>query len=503
MTAGRRRAAAVLTVLGLLYLRPRPAAGAERPWIETRSPHFVVVSNSGEKEARRIAWQFEQVRSVFRTLWPWGRTDPGRRFVVLAVRDAASLRRLAPQYWEQRGGVRPAGVFVSDAGHDYVALQTDVLEPTEADVNPYGIAYEGYAHMVLNATFPGRLPLWYQRGFAELVGNTVVRAKDVHVGRLIPWHMRTLNERSRLRLRELLAVDRQSPHYTDASRREVFDAQSWLFVHYLAFSANRAHLPRLNRFAVLLAQGREPGQAFAEALGPLEPLEDGLTDYVTRRLYQYMVVKADLNVEREAFPVRPLPPAEAAAVRAGFHAAMQRPGEARALLAEARQAAPDLPVVSEVEGVLLDAENKREEARAAFARAAELGSRSFYVHHRLAQLLWRPQPDRETLARVAAALKTAVELNPESADAYSFLADTKTQLDQAEEALGLARRAVSLEPGEPRHRLAVARALARAQQHDAARQEAERALAQATETDDRQAAQQLLDWLRQFIPRPQ
>jgi len=42
-------------------LIPVRASAAEN-WIEVRSPHFTVDSNAGEKEARKIADQFEQIR---------------------------------------------------------------------------------------------------------------------------------------------------------------------------------------------------------------------------------------------------------------------------------------------------------------------------------------------------------------------------------------------------------------------------------------------------------
>ena len=66
MTRGLRRALRFAAFATLL-----PCAnvfGANDPnqgWVEVRSAHFVVSSNAGEKEARRIADQFEQMRALF------------------------------------------------------------------------------------------------------------------------------------------------------------------------------------------------------------------------------------------------------------------------------------------------------------------------------------------------------------------------------------------------------------------------------------------------------
>ena len=41
-----------------------PLLAAPTPWIEVKSPHFTVVTNDSEKQARRTAWQFEQIRAA-------------------------------------------------------------------------------------------------------------------------------------------------------------------------------------------------------------------------------------------------------------------------------------------------------------------------------------------------------------------------------------------------------------------------------------------------------
>ena len=43
-----------------------PSSGAQTDtWLEVRMPRFLIVSNSSEKEGRRVARQFEGMRSVF------------------------------------------------------------------------------------------------------------------------------------------------------------------------------------------------------------------------------------------------------------------------------------------------------------------------------------------------------------------------------------------------------------------------------------------------------
>jgi hypothetical protein len=50
---------------------------ASDSWIQVTSSHFTVVSDAGEKEARRISNQFEEIRSVFRFILPAVRVPAG------------------------------------------------------------------------------------------------------------------------------------------------------------------------------------------------------------------------------------------------------------------------------------------------------------------------------------------------------------------------------------------------------------------------------------------
>jgi len=481
-------------VLPLLLLVPARVFAAERPWIEVKSPHFTVVSNASEKSARKVAWQFEQIRFVFQKLWPWARVSSATPIVVLAVNDESTLRTLAPQYWEVKGGVRPSGVSVTGSDRHYVTLRVDIPTPDVEGINPFMTIYWSYAYLAIESSMGRNLPLWFERGLAELFSNTIVRDKDILVGRPIRWHLERLAQGGRLRLPDLLAVDHKSKYRTDQDDSRVFDAQSWALLHYMVFGDEGRNGPRLNQLAELLRTGKAPDVALRESFGDVKALEDGLTIYVSGRLFRYSRVEVDVDVSAEGFATRPLSVAESAAVRAGVLAAMNRPLEARAFLEEARKADATLARVDEVEGLLLDREDKTEEARAAFARAVERGSNSYYVCYRHAQLTWRANPDRESLVRMEASLDRAITLNPDSADAQAFLADVKVDLDKGEAALGLARRAVALEPRDAGHRLAAARVLDHLGKREEARKEAQTALGLAQDPGERQRAQSFLEF---------
>jgi tetratricopeptide (TPR) repeat protein len=164
------------------------------------------------------------------------------------------------------------------------------------------------------------------------------------------------------------------------------------------------------------------------------------------------------------------------------------------LLDQARQLDPNLPASYEVAGLLADADGKMDEARAAYAKAIELGSTNFYPYHRWAALTGRPA-DAAVRAQIERAFTRAIELNSSFMPSHALLADLKTQLGHPDEALALATRAVSLEPGRTQGRLALARALLALSRIADAQEEAREGLAVAVSDIEKTNAQQLIDRL--------
>jgi tetratricopeptide (TPR) repeat protein len=485
------RLGVVAIVLALIAFQTR--AVAERSWVEVKSPHFIIVSSESERTARTVAWQFEQMHGVLNRLWAWARVDTAKPIFVFAVGDEAGMRALAPQFWEQKDSVRPASVFVEAADRYLVALRSDLRAEDREGVNPYITAYWSYVALVLNASLDRDLPLWFQRGLAGVFSNTIVRETSIQLGRVIPWHLRRLQQGSRLSIRDLLAVDRQSPWYTQGDRLDQFDAETWAFMHFLMFGDDGAHRSQLDRFMALLHAGKAAPAALEEGFGNPDALKNGFSAYFTRQLYQYQRVDVDTRTTKEGFQARSLPPSESAGLRAAFHAAMNRPVEARAALEEARKADARLATTYETEGILFDSDRKNDNARAAYAKAVELGSRSFFAYYRLAALTWVQDADSDTLASNKKSLEQSIGLNDRFAPAFGLLGEANAHLGRPEDALNAARRAVSLDGGVT-ERLSLARVLWTISRPDEATSEARNALTSARTAGERRTAQELVDF---------
>src|SRR5512133_1536131 len=118
------------------------------------------------------------------------------------------------------------------------------------------------------------------RGMSAFFANTIVRDKDLQLGRVVPWDLRTLRETPLLPLATVLRVDRQSSYMTRSDNHAIFDASAWAYVHYLAFGERGTNLPRFNRLAQALAAGTDQAAALQQIYGDLPKIEGAVRNYV-------------------------------------------------------------------------------------------------------------------------------------------------------------------------------------------------------------------------------
>jgi TonB family protein len=483
-----------------LVLRATHALAADI-WVEAKSPSFTVISNAGEKKARNVAWQFEQIRYAIEKGLPWARVRLNRPVLILAVKNEASMKDMAPAYWE-KGDIHPGSVLSSLGDRHYILLRTDVEAEDREGVNPYRQAYWSYSALTIDSSFRRPLPLWFSRGLAAVLSNSIVRDSEIQFGRAIPGYVKVLQQQPRLRLEELLAVNPKSEYFTTEPTRTRFDAQCWLLMHYMLFGdTEQGNWSRINTLSKELTEGKSSPEAIKDAYGAVEKLDNESLRYLKQGLLKYVRMRVDGAVPAEKYAIRNLTAVEADAGRAGFHVSMGRLVDARAILTPAMQADGQQPLLSEIEGLIFDRENKPAAAREAYQKAADLNSSNFYVYLRLANLSL-PTNDRTTLAAAQRLLAKSIALNDVFAPSYSSLANVLLQLNQPDGALGLADRAVNLEPGQFNYHLLSARVFQRLSRRDDARKVATEALELALTDQQREAAQAFLASLDRSAPPP-
>src|ERR1700735_3768368 len=205
----------------VVVLSPLLAQAREKPenWVEVRSPHFSVVSNSNEKQARRVADQFEHMRSVFHTLFPKIQIDTLGSITVLAIKDEKDFRALEPAEYLAKGQLKLGGLFLRGPDKNYVLLRLDA----EGE-HPYAVVYHEYTHLLLSrAEF---VPLWLNEGLAEYYENTDIRERDVLLGQPSPGNLEVLRENRLMPLATMFTIDHSSPYYHEENKGSIFYAES-------------------------------------------------------------------------------------------------------------------------------------------------------------------------------------------------------------------------------------------------------------------------------------
>jgi hypothetical protein len=494
---------AITALLTVMWMVGAGVAEAADTWVRVTSPNFTVVSNAGEKRVRDVAWQFEQIRAAITTIWPWVKGDLDRPVLVVAAKDENTMKLLVPQYWEQRGGLRPDSVFVTGPDRHYVALRADARSEDTNAINPYSTSYWAYSALLLDASFDRDLPLWLRNGLAGLLSNTIVRENEIRLGMAPPWYMRTISNESRLRLSQLFTMDASAPYYRDPATRGRFDAQAWAVVHYLLFGSPElsAKMDALIKGAIA---GTPPLEAAQQALGDFDALEGAYMLHVRKELVPYTRLKTETKIAVSTFASREIPEVDALMARAALHAVTRRPDNARALLAEARKGA-DPAAGHEVEALLASFnDGGRDAIRASLSKAEQLGSTNFYTFYRLALIDLPERPDAEAIALAERRMQKAVELNPLHGGAHASLANIITMgpAQGRARALPLVQKAVTLEPGDFYTRATVARALWNAGQREVAMAQARAALGLATSDEERRSAQQMIDFFAKNAAAP-
>src|SRR5258708_12848452 len=116
-------------------------AGATEQWVQVRSPHFSVVTDSNEKQARHILAQFERMRWVFQTLFP-KIVDPPTAILVFAAKNGKTFQSFEPAAYLAKGQLNLAGYFQSTQDNNYILLRLDAEQE-----NPYATIYHEYTHL--------------------------------------------------------------------------------------------------------------------------------------------------------------------------------------------------------------------------------------------------------------------------------------------------------------------------------------------------------------------
>jgi tetratricopeptide (TPR) repeat protein len=429
-------------------------------WFEVRSPHFVVLTDTNEKQAYRIASQFERMRAVFHLLMPTASDGAGSPVIVLALKDKKAMQALLPEAYLAKGSLDLAGLFLRAPDKNYILVRLDAQ-----GAHPFATVYHEYTHfMMRNAS--EWIPLWMNEGLAEFYQNTDIQEKEVLLGEPNTDDILYLRQNRLLPLITLLKVDQTSPYYHEEQKGSVFYAESWALIHYIEISDAQKGTNRLQNYAELLMKKEDPVVAAQQAFGDLGQLQNSLNRYISQGQFMMFKMKKVVAVDESSFQVRAIPNTDADAIRADVLVYNQRPKDAEALIEAVLRDDPNNAIAHETMGYLKFRERDLQAARKWYGEAVKLNSQSYLAHYYYAAMSMGPT-GRGQDPEIESSLRTCIQLNPDFAPAYDALAMYyRSDPAKVNEAHMLNIRAISLEPDNLNYRLNAALLLVNNQRYD-------------------------------------
>lgn len=437
------RCRAVLVAIAIAAMAASPA-GAERTWRRLVTPNFEVIGDVGERQLRNTARELELFCEAFKQVFPNARITPPTPTTVVVFSSNKAFEPFAPLYEDKP---RQVGGYYTASGDRAFILLNDL--PRQ---QAYPLVFHELTHLVQHNTLASA-PVWFTEGLAEYYSTFRMEGRDAILGFPDGENLRLLQS-NWLPFATLLTVDQTSPHYNERHRASVFYAQSWALVHY--FLSDQGRSKQMFDLLARLARGETPSVAVPGALGiDLQKLDDEVRRYVFKRMYNFWRVTLAEKIEMERQAVEVIPEAAVAARRGSIFEALGRAADAEAELRRALTLDAGQPEAHVGLGLLAESAGKSDEARAHFARAADLAPDDYLAqYHHGSALLRHPRSDDGDMA--VRVLTRAATLRPDSPECHYRLTYALLREGRAEEADAAVSRAMSLLPGAWHYRLALA-----------------------------------------------
>ena len=421
----------------LPLLSASPAQAAEK-WLEIRSPHFVVATNAGEKRGREVAQRFEQMRAIFGQLMLKNKVNIPVPLQIIAFRNNKELKQHGPLY--NGKAVEVAGFFQQATDRDYILLDT-------SGEDNWATVFHEYAHLLLNGNFPPS-DAWFDEGFAEYFSTIDVVGESVEIGKPPMGSMELLSSNGWIPMAGLLRVQHDSKIYNEGSGRPLFYAESWVLVHYL-YDMNKLHQAGVY-FDLVLDHHVPVEAALQQAFGmtPKE-LQKAVENYYRSPKSVYRRYKLPLNLEKmSTYSVAALTPMEAQSILGDSDLHLQdRQEQGVALLQEVLKQDANNATAQRGLGYACLYKKQYDQAAQYFSRAAALNSNDPWVHYYVALLRERSGGAVGGDAQnVEKELKTAIDLNPQFADAYNLLGVAEMRNGQLAESMQHLSTAIRMSP---------------------------------------------------------
>ena len=412
---------------------------AEQQWVEVKSPHFSVVTDTGEKRGREVAMRFEQMRAVFGTMFAKAQVNIPVPMQIVAFRNSKEMRQIAPIYNGKPTEV--AGLFQGGEDRSFVMLDMSVE-------NPFNVVFHEYAHQLMNGNISEEGAPWFDEGFAEYFATIEVDDKRARVGKIPDDTYYILRQMGWMRIPDLFRVQHYSQAYNESgNRRTVFYAESAMVVHYLY---DHQLVAKLAQYFDLVNNKRVPVEdAIQQTFGMSAVQFDKIIrDYVSSGQYLRQEMATPQGIVKDGYTTAPVSASDLAALMADIH--LHSPDYQEKAIAELEETLKSDPSnAAAARGLGYAYLRKRDfnQAQEYFDRALKLNSHDPRVYYYAAMLKSHESGfSRSNAGDIIKSLETAIALDPNFADCYSILSFAYASDGKPDKGLEAIKKAISLSP---------------------------------------------------------
>jgi tetratricopeptide (TPR) repeat protein len=342
------------------------STSSAQTWREIQSPHFRVVTDGSDKDGRDVAKEFEQMRSIFSTLFKNPVLDTGAPLLIVAVHEPG-LQALAPVFWNQRDKI--AGQFFRGWERQFALVRLD----TFGDLNQ-AVVFHEYTHSILHANVHW-MPTWLDEGLAEFYAYTRFQGDHIYIGEP-SLRLNHLKSESLIPIPQMMAAD-AGTFFKDKRQDDLFYGEAWAMVHYISYGKHLGNGAKLTSFVRLMEQGAPQLQAFQQTFGDPEAFQQKLSIYLSTFTSPAGVMREVRGPNPNSFTVKILTPAEADYDLGSFDVGAHDYASGRRLLQAAESADPTLAGPHEELGFLAWRAGQDDDARTEWQKAVTADPSSY------------------------------------------------------------------------------------------------------------------------------
>lgn len=488
-------------VVSLSLVVPQVRA-ADSGWVEVRSPHFAVITDSGEKRGHEVAFRLEQMEAVFAGFLLKQELARPIPLTVFAFRSDKDYTAIAP---------RPQGVDVPSPAFLLRGEDRDFLVLNLAMPAPWLSAAHDLAHRFLEGNYPTTTS-WFDEGLAEYFSNIQLDNKRVSIGgdpELHPemqsdafQHTDTKMDPPKPLTDFLLApiwispTDLLTMHHNgpEGTHRTMFHAQSWMTIHYLLAQKK---MTETGVFFDLLQNQKVPvEQAAQQAYGmSSKQFEQAVKEYFKgqKELFaardhartatgqidvltipQPIQYPSPIDAETAEYSVTKLVEPEATVVVSEMKARLpEHRRDAQAEVEGMMKALPETASEHRVLGWIAMDTKQWDTAFEEFSKAIEMNEKEVWSRYYLAVTKFREaQATNQSVKGLANALldlRVVIDWYPDFAEAHNLLGMGRVDGGGITSAIQAEQAAIRLNPRHEQYQLNLAKIYGEAKKFDAAR----------------------------------